>query len=151
MSHVSELEAAVRATLRTFAADPNADTLCDLSRAMSRLSSYAGSGKSTGRDREIPGHWIDSSAACDHAHEHIQNMNSAFASGTTPTESDVRTIKYAVFAATALFGDAVRSDTPPSAGAHTPHSTDPEDDFSVFGIARAAAHLLGSGWQAEPG
>ncbi|MEU7072974.1 hypothetical protein AB0B30_27965 [Streptomyces narbonensis] len=148
---VTELATAVRATLAPFVSDPTAGTLCDLSLALTRMSAYADSGNSTGRDREIPGYWIDSSAACDHVHEHIQNMNSTFATGTAPTELDVRTVKYAVLAATALFDDAARRDAPPQTDAHDPHGASPENGFSVFDIAHAAAHLLGSGWQAAAG
>ncbi|MEU0215186.1 hypothetical protein ABZ281_08695 [Streptomyces sp. NPDC006265] len=135
-AHASELATAVRTALTPFVTDPTAATLCDLSRAMSKMTAYAG------RSHEIPGPWTDSYFACDHAHEHIQNVNHTFATSTAPTPLDVRTVKYAVLAAVALFDDAVRSDTPNPAAEH---------EFSVFAVARAAAHLLGRGWQAEPG
>ncbi|WEH37826.1 hypothetical protein PZB75_30965 (plasmid) [Streptomyces sp. AM 4-1-1] len=134
----SELATAVRTALTPFVTDPTAGTLCDLSRAMSKMTAYANSGRS----HQVPGPWPESYFACDHAHEHIQKLNHTFATSTAPAPLDVRTVKYAVLAAIALFDDAVRSDTPnPSA----------EHEFSVFAIARAAAHLLGSGWRAEPG
>ncbi|MGY4963567.1 hypothetical protein [Streptomyces sp. 900105245] len=151
LAHPLELRAAVLATLTPFVVDPTAGTLCDLSLALSRMTAYAESGNSAGRDREIPGFWIDAAYGCDHAHEHIQNMNRTFAAGTTPTPLDVRTVKYSVLAATALFDEALRSDTPTPPDAHGPRRTGPEHDLSVFGIAQAAAHLLGDGWQAEPG
>ncbi|MFI1648262.1 hypothetical protein ACH4XT_15165 [Streptomyces avidinii] len=147
----SELATAVRAALSPFVIDPTADTLCVLSRAMSGMTAYAYSENSAGRDREIADFWIDSSSACDHAHEHIQNMNRTFATGATPTALEVRTVKYAVLAATALFDEAVRSDTPSPADVNKPHNSGPEHDVSVFGIATAAVHLLGTGWRAEPG
>lgn len=96
------------------------------------------------------GFWIDSSSACDHAHEHIQNMNRTFATGAAPTALEIRTVKYAVLAATALFDDALRSGTPSPADASKPFTSGPEHDASVFGIATAAVHLLGTGWRAEP-
>ncbi|MFJ4003812.1 hypothetical protein ACIPWL_10185 [Streptomyces sp. NPDC090023] len=150
-AHPVELTTAARAALTPFVVNPTADTLCDLSRAMNQMTAYAEAGNSSGRDREIPGFWIDTSYACDHAHEHIQNMNRTFATGATPTLLDVRTVKYSVLAATALFNEALRSDTPPPADAHDPHRTGPKHDLSVFSIASAAAHHLGAGWQAKPG
>ncbi|MFC7983601.1 hypothetical protein [Streptomyces sp. NPDC057336] len=138
----SELATAVRTALTPFVTDPTASTLCDLSRAVSKMTAYANSGHYAGRSHEVPGPWTDSYFACDHAHEHIQNVNHTFATSTAPAPLDVRTVKYAVLAAVALFDDAVRSDTPNPGAAH---------EFSVFAIARSAAHLLGSGWRAEPG
>ncbi|MEU5137749.1 hypothetical protein [Streptomyces californicus] len=138
----SELATAVRTALTPFATDPTAGTLCDLSRAVSRMTAYANSGHYADRSREIPRPWTESYIACNHAHEHIQNVNHTFATSSAPTPLDVRTVKYAVLAAVALFDEAVRSETP---------NPGVEHGFSVFAIARAAAHLLGSGWRAEPG
>lgn len=138
----SELATAVRTTLTPFVIKPTAGTLCNLSRAMSRMTAYANCGHYAGRSHEVPGPWTESYFACNHAHEHIQNVNHTFATSTAPTPLDVRTVKYAVLAAVALFDDAVRSDTPNPGAEH---------EVSVFAIARAAAHLLGRGWHAEPG
>ncbi|MER5549620.1 hypothetical protein ABT072_46310 [Streptomyces sp. NPDC002589] len=145
---LSDLVTAVRAALTPFVINPTAGTLRDLSRAMSKMTSYADSAAS---DREIPGFWIDSYYACDHAHEHIQNVTHTFTTDTAPTPLDIDTVKYAVLAATAIFEDAARNDTPPPTDAHGEHNPGPEHEFSVFGIARAAAHLLGTHWHAEPG
>ncbi|WP_197372291.1 hypothetical protein, partial [Streptomyces clavuligerus] len=138
-------------TLTPFANDPTATTLNDLSRALNRMSAHADSRYSAVLSRETPSPWTDSRAACDHAHEHIQNTNRTLAAGSTPTPLDVRTVTYCVLAAIALFDDALRSGTPAPAAAHDSHHTAPVQDLSVFGIARAAAYLLGDGWEARPG
>uniref|UniRef100_UPI001E60B49F hypothetical protein n=1 Tax=Streptomyces clavuligerus TaxID=1901 RepID=UPI001E60B49F len=136
------LATAVRTTLTPFANDPNATTLNDLSQALNQLSTYTNS-----RYEATPGPWADSRAACDHAHEHIQHMNRTFTRGTSPTALEVRTVKYATLAASTLFTEAVLSDTLSPADGHHPNITGP----NVSGSPRAAAHLLGNGWQAQPG